>query len=171
VTVAGSDASVGRRRDTANPRRSRRRALRILFQADLRGADPIALLQALDTDPAARAILDDVDTDDGARPGGSDPLDDFTRSLVSGVVADRERIDNLIGEHARRWRVERMPTVDRVVLRLATYEMLHEATAPAVVIDEAVELAKTLSTADSGRYVNGVLEAIRRTLADATPAS
>jgi transcription antitermination protein NusB len=159
VTVAGRDPGPGRRRDTANPRRARRRALRLLFQADVRDVEVDTLLAAADADPSVRAVLDDdVDAD------SPEPLDAFTRSLALGVAAHLDEIDALIAGHARRWRVERMPAVDRVVLRLATYELLHEPTSPAVVIDEAVESAKVLSTADSARYVNGVLEAIRRSL-------
>ena len=149
-----------RRSDTVDPRRSRERALKILFQADLRDVDPQQVLDPLDEDASARAMLDDADgrTDAPA-------IDGFTRTLVLGVAADRVAIDDMIGRFARRWAISRMPVVDRTVLRLAVYELLHEPTPPAVVIDEAVELAKALSTGDSGRYVNGVLESIRRNLA------
>jgi transcription antitermination protein NusB len=101
----------------------------------------------------------------GRRPAG---IDGFTRALVLGVADHQPRIDALIGRFARRWQIHRMPVVDRNVLRLGTYELLHEETSPAVVINEAVNLAKALSTDDSGRYVNGVLEAIRKHLAEAT---
>lgn len=112
-------------------------------------------------------------TPHGRRGGGGadrgDGLDGFTRSLVLGVHEHRERIDELISRFARRWQISRMPVVDRSVLRLATYELLYETTSPAVVIHEAVALAKDLSTDDSGRYVNGVLESVRKHLA-AQPA-
>lgn len=171
-----SDPHPGpRRRDTDDPHHARTRALKILFQADVRGADPMALLDELDRDVAARAMLDDLDelSDAATRPasrgpgepGQARPLDGFTRSLVAGVAAHREEIDELISRYARRWQIPRMPVVDRTVLRLATGELLHEPTPPAVVIDEAVGLAKALSTDDSGRYVNGVLESIRKDLA------
>jgi hypothetical protein len=93
--------------------------------------------------------------------------------LVLGVADHEPRIDALIGRFARRWQIHRMPVLDRNVLRLGTYELLFEETSPAVVINEAVNLAKALSTDDSGRYVNGVLEAIRRHLAEepAEPAT
>jgi N utilization substance protein B len=93
------------------------------------------------------------------------PIDGFTRRLVEGVSANRAEIDQTIERFARRWAIHRMPVVDRTVLRLATFELLHEDTSPAVVINEAVDLAKSLSTDDSGRYVNGVLESVRRSVA------
>jgi transcription antitermination protein NusB len=205
--MVDSDNATPRRDDTDDPRRSRERAVKILFQADVRHADAAATLHALLDDPRARALIDEVDDlTDGApllppiahepgvevewvrdapatsrsseagkaerpRRGGGGPdrddnLDGFTRSLVLGVYEHRAGIDELISRFARRWQISRMPVVDRTVLRIATYELLHEPTSPAVVIDEAVSLAKQLSTDDSGRYVNGVLESIRKHLRD-----
>jgi len=206
-----------RRTDTVDPRRSRERAVKILFQADVRHVTPDVTLQAFLDDATARAMLDEVDDlsegqellppiayepgvevervpddpatsrssaggrgrgrprrRDGADRAGvgdaGDPgatsLDGFTCSLVLGVHEHHERIDELISRFARRWQISRMPVVDRTVLRLATYELLRETTSPAVVIDEAVELAKELSTDDSGRYVNGVLDSVRKHLQD-----
>ncbi len=146
-----------RREDTRNPHRSRERALRLLFQAEIRGVDARELLTTADRSDAARRVLDDVDDDERV-----ERLDDFTRSLVSGAARERDEVDALLGRFARGWRVSRMPAVDRTILRLATYEMLHEDTAHAIVIDEAVEFAKSWSTSSSGGYVNGVLEAVRR---------
>ncbi len=100
-------------------------------------------------------------------PADAPDLDGFTRTLVLGVESNRAAIDELISRYSRRWAIPRMPVVDRNVLRLATYELLHEPTPPAVVIDEAIGLAKRLSTEDSGRFVNGVLESIRKELAEA----
>jgi transcription antitermination protein NusB len=192
-----------RRTDTKDPRRARERALKILFQADVRGVTPDVTLRRLAEDPAARAMLDEVEdlTTEGAllpeRAGGTgdggagagrgarsrrtaerEPaeggaprrvagMDGFTRSLVLGVADNQPRIDELIARFARRWQIHRMPVLDRNVLRLGTYELLFEETSAAVVINEAVNLAKALSTDDSGRYVNGVLEAIRRHLVEA----
>jgi transcription antitermination protein NusB len=83
--------------------------------------------------------------------------------LVEGVAAHQERIDELIAGHARGWTLDRMPVIDRSVLRLAVFELLERPDVPiAVIIDEAVELAKRFSTDDSGRFVNGVLSAIAR---------
>lgn len=158
--------STPRRTDTSDPRRSRQRALRVLFQADVRGVAAARVLEELDGDPRARTLLDDVDAlaTDAPDPAEAPLVDGFTRSLVLGVEAHRDEVDQVISRFARRWSIMRMPTVDRTVLRLATYELAYEATPPAVVIDEAVTAAKTLSTDDSGRYVNGVLEAVRREL-------
>jgi transcription antitermination protein NusB len=134
----------------------------VLFQADVRGVSPATTLGRLAEEPAAQAMLDDVD-DVGAdlAPG----IDGFTRTLVLGVAEHQTAIDELVGRYARRWQVHRMPVVDRNVLRLATYELVYQDTSAAVVINEAVNLAKSLSTEDSGRYVNGVLESIRKHVA------
>jgi N utilization substance protein B len=87
--------------------------------------------------------------------------DELTRQLVGGVEAHGREIDDLIATHAKGWTLQRMPTIDRNILRMATYELMHRADVPvAVIIDEAVELAKRFSTDDSGRFVNGVLAAI-----------
>jgi transcription antitermination factor NusB len=178
-----------RRTDTSDPSWSRERALRILFQADLRGVEPSVTLARVDADDDARALLDERDNlsdeapilpdqeesaggHDDLRPASSGwsevartgvaPIDGFTRSLVLGVERDRVEVEGLITRYSRRWAISRMPVVDRNVLRLATYELLHEPTPPAVVLDEAIGLAKRMSTEDSGRFVNGVLESIRQ---------
>jgi transcription antitermination protein NusB len=178
-----------RRVDTRDPRRSRERALKILFQADVRGEPADVLLAGIVDDPRAWAMLDDLDPDEAAdlapgvdaadaradaEPGTSRldarqrkalELDGFTRSLVQGVADHQVELDELIQRFARRWSVGRMPAIDRNLLRLGAYELRHEVTSPAVVINEVIELAKRLSTEDSGRYVNGVLEAVRKHVA------
>ncbi len=89
------------------------------------------------------------------------PPDQLTQSLVIGVEQHGRQIDDLIAAHAKGWTLQRMPTLDRNILRIATFELLGRPDVPvAVVIDEAVELAKRFSTDDSGRFVNGVLSAI-----------
>lgn len=119
---------------------ARERALLLLYEADAKALAVTEVLAALPVPPDAMATL-----------------------LVEGVAAHLERIDALLAEHARGWTVERMPVVDRSVLRLATFELLERPDVPtAVVIDEAVELAKRFSTDDSGRFVNGMLSAIAR---------
>lgn len=123
--------------------KARKRAIDILFESDLRGIDPLQLLTE--------------------RIGTADvpPISDYTVSLVQGVASHREDIDRLLTEQARGWTLERMPTVDRAVLRLGAYEVLFsDEVDDAVAIDEAIELAKILSTDDSPRFVNGVLGAI-----------
>src|SRR5690606_19820235 len=153
-----NDRSTPRRTDTSDPHASRLRALKILFQADVRGVSPDRTLARLEDEPAARAILDDGDVEalggehetlapTDAGPAGRTAaaeaaaarvprIDGFTRALVLGVAAALPALDELIGRYARRWQISRMPVVDRTVLRLATFELLHESTPPAVVIDE-----------------------------------
>ncbi|HEX2029261.1 MAG TPA: transcription antitermination factor NusB [Nitriliruptorales bacterium] len=140
------NARAPRRSTTSLSRHdARQRALEVLYEADVRRQDIGDTLQRVTADVSAA------------------PLDDFARELVRGVADHIDELDEVIGRHARDWTVRRMPVVDRNVLRLATFELLfHSATPPAVVIDEAVELAKALSTDDSPRYVNGVLSAILR---------
>jgi len=86
----------------------------------------------------------------------------FVRELVLGTLEHSDEADGTIGPLLQGWTLERLPTIDRLVLRMATFELRHIKTPHAVVIDEAVELAKKFSTAESGRYVNGVLMAIVR---------
>ncbi|MFC6088558.1 transcription antitermination factor NusB [Saccharothrix lopnurensis] len=120
--------------------KARKRAVDVLYEADVRGVDPVTLI-------AERVGSTDVP-----------PVNDYTITLVEGVTAHRSRIDDLISEHSEGWTLQRMPAVDRAVLRLGLYELLWAADVPdAVAIDEAVELAKGLSTDDSPRFVNGVL--------------
>lgn len=120
--------------------KARKRAVDLLYEADLRNADPVTLV-------AGRTGSPDVP-----------PISDYTIVLVEGVTKHRARIDELISEHAEGWTLPRMPALDRAVLRLGLYELLWASDVPdAVAIDEAVELAKALSTDDSPRFVNGVL--------------
>lgn len=124
--------------------KARKRALDVLFAADLRGESAI---EALET-----AIAD-----------GEGPTNDYTEALVRGVVAEQERIDALLTEHATGWTLDRMPGVDRNVLRLGVYEMLYVDDVPdAVAVSEAVALARDLSTDESPSFVNGVLGAVLR---------
>ena len=89
----------------------------------------------------------------------------FATLLASGVVATVETIDPIISEAAEHWRIERMNVMDRLILRMAVYEFLHQPETPGrVVINEALELARTFSTDDSVRFINGILDAIRRRL-------
>lgn len=88
---------------------------------------------------------------------------ELTSILVTGVEQHISEIDVLIIENAKGWAIDRMPALDRAILRIAIFELLHRGETPvAVVIDEAVELAKRFSTDDSGRFVNGVLSAVAR---------
>ena len=119
-------------------RRSRERALELCYEAEAKDVSPEALLAELPIAPERYAVR-----------------------LVTGVSREQARIDRLISANATGWSIERMPNVDRAVLRIAVYELLDEPDVPlAVVIDEAVELVKQYSTEDSGRYVNGVLASV-----------
>ncbi len=93
----------------------------------------------------------------------------YARRLVEGTLDNLSSVDTLIRRHAENWRLERMPAIDRNILRLAIYEMLHEAEVPRVVIvDEAIELAKKFGAESSGRFVNGLLDGV---LQSRTPAA
>jgi transcription antitermination protein NusB len=130
--------------------KARKRAVDVLYAADLRG----------------RSRLDQLAEEVSA---GQPPVNDYTVRLVEGVDEHAAEIDRLIDTHATGWSLERLPDVDRAILRMATFELLWEDDVPdAVVIDEAVELAKQLSTDDSPAFVNGVLGGI---LASQLPTS
>jgi N utilization substance protein B len=128
--------------------KARKRAVDLLFEGQLRGVDPVTLL-------ADRVGSPDVP-----------PVNDYTVTLVEGVQAQLPRIDELLAEHSEGWTLDRMPAVDLAVLRLGLYELLWATDVPdPVAIDEAVQLAKMLSTDDSPRFVNGLLGRIA-TIAD-----
>ena len=123
-------------------RKARKRALDVLFEADLRDRRPADVL----VDYVARLQR---------------PLPEhlgYASALVEGVAAHLDRIDELIGSYAEGWTIDRMPVVDRNLARIAVYELLYvpEIDDP-VAITEAVELAKTMSTDDSPRFLNGIL--------------
>jgi N utilization substance protein B len=119
-------------------REARERALSLLYEAETKDSTPAAVLDELPVPP-----------------------DPFAADLVGGVGARMGEIDALIGRHSIGWALDRMPAVDRAVLRMATYELLARDDVPtAVVLSEAVELAGGYSTEESGRFVNGVLSSI-----------
>ncbi|MEX2394179.1 MAG: transcription antitermination factor NusB [Actinomycetota bacterium] len=90
--------------------------------------------------------------------------DAYAEHLVSGVFARKTEIDRTIGSHSRGWTTERMSPVDRNVLRVGVLELMEGEVPPAVAIDEAVDIAKHFSGEEAGRFVNGVLEAVRQSL-------
>ncbi|MCL5669841.1 MAG: transcription antitermination factor NusB [Acidobacteria bacterium] len=97
-------------------------------------------------------------------------LDAFARSLFEGTVSEVADLDRMIAGHTKHWRVERMPAIDRNVLRMAIYEILHHPETPAaVVMNEAIELARRFSGEESVDFVNGVLDAIWKSLPRAQP--
>ena len=99
-------------------------------------------------------------------PDAAEGVRTFAEQLVRGTIDEVGALDEIIARHSENWRLDRLAVVDRTILRLAVWELRHEAeTPPAVVIDEAIELARTFSTDDSVRFINGVLDAIRKTMA------
>jgi N utilization substance protein B len=121
--------------------KARKRALDVLFEAEQRGV-PVA-------DLLAKRVVE---------PGTEASLPQYSVELVEGVLAHGERIDELLATHAHGWTVARMPAVDRALLRLGTWEILWNDDVPdAVAVDEAVSLARELSTDESPAFVNGLL--------------
>jgi N utilization substance protein B len=136
--------AVGRSQpDDATPtygsrREARERALSLLYEADAKDISPAELLAEIPVEPPP-----------------------YVTSLVAGVGEHRDQIDQLIDRFAIDWTIDRMPVIDRTVVRMATFELLCRPDVPTgVVISEAVELAKRYSTEESGRFVNGVLASI-----------
>ena len=117
---------------------ARERAMNVLYEADIRGITPAEVMVVIVV-----------------------PFDDLTRQLIDGTTSALATIDALLSDASHSWPLHRMPTIDRAILRMATYELLERAEVPvAVVIDEAVTLAKRFSTDNSGSFVNGVLSAV-----------
>ncbi|MCS7337798.1 MAG: transcription antitermination factor NusB [Verrucomicrobiae bacterium] len=152
---------------------ARERAMQFLVQHDLNPAEDLdrALDEFWQTDLTELAESGQRKTkkaEPGAANGlcGSDvELRLFADALIRGTIEHMSEIDALIKKHAKNWDLPRMATVDRNLLRLAIYEMLHREDIPPVVsINEAIEIAKKYSTEDSGRFVNGILDKIRAEL-------
>ena len=129
--------------------KARKRALDILFQSDVRGDDIATVLAA------------------EAKRAANEPSREaswlYAREIVDGVIDNRDAIDEQITTFAKDWTLARMPAVDRALLRIAVWEILHNDDVPvAVAIDEAVELAKEFSTDESGSFIHGVLARVAR---------
>ncbi len=123
--------------------KARKQALDLLYEADIRGSSALELLQSRDV------IEDGPD----ARP-----IRDFTKELISGISTNSRKIDELITTYAQGWDMDRLPALDRNILRLAIYEIVWSADlADGIAIDEALTLAKELSTDESAGYIHGVL--------------
>jgi transcription antitermination protein NusB len=121
--------------DLGTRREARERALGLLYEADAKGIAPGDVLDELPVPP-----------------------DEFAGDLVRGVAGHQGEIDGLIRRFTKGWALERMPVIDRTLLRMAIYELAHRPDVPTpAIISEAVELAKRYSTDDSGRFVNGML--------------
>ena len=124
--------------------KARKRALDVLYAAEMRGEDAVVALEA-------------------AVAAGEGPTNPYTETLVRGVAEHRERIDQILSDYAQGWTLERMPAVDRTALRIGAYELLYVEDVPhPVAVSEAVALVRNLSTDDSPSFVNGVLGSMLR---------
>jgi N utilization substance protein B len=131
-------------------RKARECALQMLFAADISKARTDELVRTYWTE------LADADLDEEARQ--------FATRLVTGVLAHLPELDERIRRRAEHWRIERMAVVDRNILRMSVYEFLYESTPRAVVINEALEIARRFSTFEATQFINGILDAIKRDL-------
>jgi N utilization substance protein B len=123
--------------------KARKQTLDLLYESDIRGSDLLELLASRDV----------VEEGPDARP-----IRDYTKSLVEGIATHKRKIDELISTYAQGWDMDRLPAVDRNILRLGIYEILWVVELEdGIVIDEALTLAKDLSTEDSAGYIHGVL--------------
>ncbi|HEY2295349.1 MAG TPA: transcription antitermination factor NusB [Thermoanaerobaculia bacterium] len=158
---------------TAGKRRmAREMAIQMLYQSDLGGSPLPHIFNTFDlseylareaaSEEKKRALPTPEDREDfSQRKKRVNEAFEYAQMLVRGTVDNRERIDDLIRGQADNWRLERMPPVDRNILRLAVFEMLHERDTPKlVVLDEAIELAKKFGSEQSGRFVNGLLDGL-----------
>jgi N utilization substance protein B len=132
--------------------RSRHRAVQLLYQCDLRG---------IFADEAIRNYYGGLYSEESQEAPGEDP---FMEELVRGATARLSEIDDRIQQYSANWRVERMPAVDRNILRLAVFELLEGKLPGPVIIDEALELARRFSGTESPGFLNGVLDAMRKAL-------
>jgi N utilization substance protein B len=127
---------------------AREAALQILYFWEVGKAAPDAALQAFFAEHM---------------PEAADPVRAFASSLVHGTIVEVAALDALIEKHSQHWRLSRLAIIDRLILRMATWELEHERETPAaVVLDEALELARTFSTEDAVKFINGVLDGIRQ---------
>lgn len=123
--------------------KARKQALDLLYETDIRGTNLVETLISRDV------------PDDGP---DARPIRDYTKELVNGVSTNRRKIDELITTYAQGWDMDRLPAVDRNILRLGIYEILWSSDVPtSVAIDESLTLAKELSSDDSSKYIHGVL--------------
>lgn len=134
------------RRGDRGRHQARKRAVDLLFEAEARGLTPAEVAES-------RNALAENQTDHDVAP-----LNPYTVTVARGVTEHQAHVDDLISSHLQGWTLDRLPAVDRAILRVAVWELLHAEDVPEpVAVDEAVELAKQLSTDDSPGFVNGVL--------------
>jgi N utilization substance protein B len=154
-------------------REARERAVQFLFQHDLNPPENLDQELSLFWNSQRTTALDDEKAPStwGPRAELPPPTTDeaetrlFAEPLIRGVLEQRDQIDEHIKKHIRNWEFHRIAAVDRNIMRLAIYEMLHREDIPPVVsINEAVDIAKKFSTQDSGKFVNGILDKVRSEL-------
>jgi N utilization substance protein B len=169
----GEAMNLGKRRT------AREMAVQMLYQSDLGGSALPQIFRTFDLSeylarekeagdkekaaptPVTPVTPEDQRAEAARRRKRVDEAFQFAQELVQGTLDNREKIDDMIRGQADNWRLERMPAVDRNVLRLAIYEMLFETDTPKlVVVDEAIELAKKFGSEQSGRFVNGLLDGL-----------
>ena len=150
-------------------REARERAIQFLFQHDLNPPENLdAALEQFWTGQRTAALVDDTKATWGERFELPPPTAEdaavrlFADPLIRGTVEHRDQCDEVIKKHAKNWDLHRIASVDKSIMRLAIYEMLHRNDIPPVVsINEAVDLAKKFSTQDSGKFVNGILDKVK----------
>jgi N utilization substance protein B len=138
-------------------RTSRHRAVQVLYQCDMR---------SLPADQAISAFYGGLYSEENSEQPEEDP---FMEALVHGALEKKADIDERLVKYSERWRIERMPAVDRNILRMAIFEMMQGETPPAVVIDEAIELARKFSGEGSAPFINGVLDSVRKDIEAEAP--
>jgi len=138
--------------DSQSKRRAREAALQMLYQCEVGRAGAFESIASYWPSHSEAADL-------------PESLREFANGVVRGTLDRREEIDSILGAHAQNWRVERMAVIDRIVLRMAVYEMLVETATPSkVIINEAIELARSFSGDEAVGFVNGVLDAVKKDL-------
>jgi transcription antitermination protein NusB len=133
--------------------KSREFALQMLFQWEMSKQDPKQLEEVFWRSARAQTSTRE-----------------FANELFEGAIAETERLDELIGKHSEHWRLGRMSAIDRAILRLAAHEMTRTSTPTKVILDEAVKLAKKYSSEEAAPFVNGVLDAVARSIGGPAPA-
>jgi len=139
---------------TGPRRQAREAALQILYFWEVGKADPGAAIEGFFREHS---------------PAAGEPVVRFATELVRGTIEEIDELDALIAQHSQHWRLGRLAIIDRLILRMAAWELRHDPDTPApVVLNEAIELARRFSSPDAVRFVNGVLDGIRKTLTTAT---
>lgn len=153
MTARDADAGTTVRRRSDARHHAREAALQMLYQREVGKL-------------SFHEVVQTFWTIEQEEPEPDDRVRRFATELAEGTLGALDRIDALIEQRAENWRPERMAVLDRLILRLGVFELLTGATPPNVVINEAIELARTFSTEDAVRFINGMLDGVRKTLAE-----